>query len=231
MFRVRPRPHLALLVVGLVLTVAACGSAPGPSTPSPTPKPTGTSPAPSPSPTPTGGTAEVDLPVAATGEVCGGQLATPGSVRIGTIFFNPVEGCPTPQIFRGFLAFTMGPIPQGAQVVSATLTTARSQTGVPYAVTGQRLLVEAVAWFEDGSLDPQDFNTPALEGSQALVAASTTGDVLEVDVTDLVRRSLESGLANAGFRFRFALEPVPPGTLNNVERLSSPFGLRVTYQP
>lgn len=173
----------------------------------------------------------MDLPFAAMGEVCGGQLVATGSVRIGTIVVNPVGGCPLPQTFRGFLAFTMGPVPQGAQVVSATLTTARSQTGVPYAVTGQRLLVEAVAWFEDGSLGPQDFNAPALEGSQAQVAAATTGDVLEVDVTDLLRQSLASGLANVGFRFRFALEPVPPGTLNNVETLSPPFRLRVTYQP
>ncbi len=220
---VRLPAELVLRVLVFLLVAAGCGSAPPPASSS-------TAPAAMPSPAPSGGAAQVDLPLAATGDVCSGRVVTPASVRVGTVWVGLVRGCPAPQTFRGFLAFATWPVPEGARVVSAVLTGARSQTGVPYAVTNQRLLAETVAWYEDGSLSPREFDAPALEGSRAVVAAAATGDLLEVDVTDLVRRCLESGLAYAAFRFRFALEPVPPGTLDNLERLSPPFRLRVTYR-
>jgi hypothetical protein len=117
-------------------------------------------------------------------------------------------------VLRAFLAFDFHGVPRGAAVRRAELVARRQQAGTPYALRGQALLAEAVAWRAGpgGGLEVGDFDSAPVEGTRAVVAAAADGDALQVDVTDLVAAFRGRGAGGADFRLRFAVEPPPPGT-------------------
>jgi hypothetical protein len=211
------------VLLGALLVGCGVASAPGAAPPA--------SPSPSPSQSPRGEVVAV-LPLAASGAVCKDGRAVPGRVVVGRPEAGPVDGCPEPVVFRAFLAFSWSAVPRGAAVVAAELVALRRQTGIPYAVRGQRLLAEAVQWASTrGGLDPEDFDEPALPGPGPVVLAEGDGERLQVDVLALVRAFVERELGTVSFRLRFSLEPAPPGTLANSDELLAPVVLRVTYSP
>ncbi|MFN3286747.1 MAG: hypothetical protein ACK45F_10755 [bacterium] len=155
----------------------------------------------------------------------------PQRTSVGSGWTSRVEGCPEPWVLRAFLSFPLSGVPEGAAVRTAELLARRRQTGIPYAVRGQLLLLEAVPWrATGGGLDPRDFDADLLEGTRTVVAASTDGEELCVDVTEAVRVFHRVRRQSADFRFRFSLEPAPPGTSDQVEDILSPV-LRIVYSP
>jgi len=181
------------VVACLAAFLVGCGAASAPQAGPPTGQPPPASPSPSPSPPP--GQTVVVLPLLASGAVCRDGRVVQDWLVVGRPRAGPVEGCPEPVTFRAFVAFSWSGVPQGAAVVAAELVATRRQTGLPYAVRGQRLLAEAVPWASSrGGLDPEDFDEAALSGSGPLVAAEGDGDGLQVEVSRLVRPFLERDL-------------------------------------
>lgn len=212
----------ALAWLAALALVAGCGAAAAPGAPpgSPTPRPSA-------SPTPV----STDIPASARGSVCKDGAAFPQRTAVGSGWISRLEGCPQPWILRVFLSFPLSQIPEGATIHSAELLARRHQTGTPYAVRGQRLLLEAVPWRDtSGGIDPGDFDADVLEGTRTVVAASADGEELHVDVTELARIFHEAQKESADFRLRFSLEPAPPGTSDQVEEILSPV-VRIVYTP
>lgn len=219
---VRPRLTPALAWLAAVALAVGCGSAgaSGPPRESPTPSPSASP-----------GPVSVDVPPSGLGSVCkdGGVLL--GRTAVGSGWISRLEGCPRPWVLRAFLSFPLSVVPETATVHTAELMARRHQTGIPYAVRGQRLLLEAVPWRDTGGgMDPGDFDADVLDGTRTVVAASADGGELRVDVTGLARIIRERRRRSADFRLRFSVEPAPPGTSDQVEEFLSPV-LRIVYTP
>jgi hypothetical protein len=129
------------------------------------------------------------------------------------------------------VAFLRAPVPAGATVLAATLSAARTQTGTPYAPAGQQLLVEAVPWVSTGGgLDPGDFLAPALAGTAPVVAATSPGTTLVVDVRPLVQAYVNAGSTTVDFRLRFQIDGPPLGPGDYETYAPGSWVLQVTYQ-
>ncbi len=130
---------------------------------------------------------------------------------------------------RAFVAFIRSPVPAGATVLSAILTASRSQVGNPYPA-GQRLFVEATPWVATGGgLDASDFLAANLVGTTPVVAATSTGTTLVVDIRSLVQAYVNQGASTVDLRFRLANEALGSGSYDQLT--PGTIILQVTYVP
>jgi hypothetical protein len=102
---------------------------------------------------------------------------------------------------QGFLTFDIAALPNGADVVEATLTVRQfSTSGTPYPILGA-VLIDHVDI--GAGLDASDWGTPALDGNFDAVSQNGATGALSVDVTDQIQADVAAGRVRSSFRLGF----------------------------
>ena len=159
-------------------------------------------------PQPEGGivTQEIIADRAITG---GWQRSTPiGGSGGGNFFVGDVGSEGT----RGFLGFSIGGIPEDAEIVSAQMTIYHKigpATGSPFTDLGN-LIVDLVDY--GPTLEQSDYDVPAVQPRFGILSDSPKDGVRSLDVTNQLRQtralhvSTQAGIQTIQFRLRFDAE-------------------------
>ncbi len=130
-----------------------------------------------------------------------------GFVSSNQVVVNTVEiraGRNQNLIARGFLSFDLSDLPQGANILEATLRIYQAQIiGNPYS-SGNSLEVDHLNYGD--SLDPTDYGTPSLVSSFATISKNSKLEWKEADVTNQIKDDLRNAKSLSQFRIHFSKE-------------------------